>query len=96
MSDEEDDRDPAEAQRRKATLVDGVIMPGGWFVPARGPHRRHTRVKAQKFADWISTFYGPGVYEAKIEEEPSRKDPGVTVFQVYIRSLGAMEGLRKR
>jgi len=82
-----------ESKKSEARLVDGVVVPGEWIVPALGKHRRHTREKAQEFADWISTFYGPGVWEAKVEAEPSHREPGVTVYQVYIRSLGAMESL---
>jgi len=77
----------------KATRVNGKIVPGDWIVPGRGSSRFTTREKAQEWADYISTTYGKNVWGAKIEPEPSKSTPGTTVFQVYIRSLGGMEGL---
>lgn len=79
----------------RATLVNGKIVPGDWIVPARGASRYSTLEKAQEFADFVSKMYGEHVWEAKVVPEPSRSAPGVTVFQVYIRSQGAMEGLRR-
>ncbi len=76
-----------------ARLVNGVIVPGDWIVPTRGPSRFKTRAEAEKFAKAIADQYGPNCWGTKIEEEPSRSSPGKKVFQVYIRSLGAMEGL---
>lgn len=78
-----------------ARLVDGQIMPGAWQIPGRGSSRFYTRAEAEKQASMIAAIYGPGVWESKVEPEPSRKNPQTTVFQVYIRSLGAIEGLRK-
>lgn len=77
-----------------ARLVNGVIVPGDWAKPGIGASRYYERARAERKANLISTLYGPGVWEAKVEAEPSRKDPAVTVYQVYIRSLGAIEGLR--
>lgn len=79
----------------KARLVDGVIVPGAWIVPGLGSSRYTTRKKAEAKAHSISTLYGPGVWEAKVVREKSRSRPGKMSWQVYIRSLGAIEGLRK-
>ena len=79
----------------KATLMDGKIVPGAWIVPAIGSSRFTTMKEAVKVAIYISTQYGECVWEAKVEPEPSKRDATITVYQVYIRSLGAMEGLCK-
>lgn len=40
------------------------------------------------------SFYGPNVFETKVEREESKSRPGEPAWQVYMRSLGAVEGLR--
>lgn len=73
---------------------EGAIVPGVWVRPARGASRFKTREEAQRCALAL-TSYGPGVYEAVVCEEPSSSRPNARAFQVYIRSVGAMEGLVK-
>lgn len=73
--------------------ANGEIIPGVWAHPAIGPSRFKLRADAIEYAWWISTSYGPGCFEAAVTEEPSQSRPGEVAFQVYIRSMGAMEGL---
>lgn len=73
--------------------ANGDIVPGVWAHPAIGPSRFKLRADAIEYAWWVSTSYGPGCFEATVIEEPSQSRPGEVAFQVYIRSLGALEGL---
>lgn len=71
---------------------DGQIIPGEWIIPGVGPSRFKTRAAAERQADALRG-YGEHCWGVKIEEEPSQSDPTRTVFQIYIRSLGGIEGL---
>lgn len=72
---------------------DGTIVPGAWIVPGLGPSRFTTKRKALKCAKAITDQYGPNCWDTKVEVEPSKSRPGKKAYQVYIRSMGAMEGL---
>lgn len=78
---------------KRAQLVDGVIVPGEWFVSTFRTMRYADRARAERAANRIIDAYGPAVYQTEVREEPSRSRPGETSFQVYLRSMGAMESL---
>jgi len=73
---------------------DGKVIPGPWLAPGRGTSRFHTEEQARDQAARIVEAYGP-CFETKVEKEPSRSRPGRFAWQVYLRSMGYIEGLVK-
>lgn len=71
----------------------GTIHFGDWIVPALGSSRFKTKKQADDYAKWFMGLY-PGVFGTKVVKERSRSRRGAFSYQVYIRSLGKMEGLR--
>jgi hypothetical protein len=74
-----------------ATLApDGTVIPGAWIHPQVGSTRFKTRKLAREVAENIALS---GCFETKVEKEPSRSRPGKFAWQVYLRSMGYIEGL---
>jgi hypothetical protein len=70
----------------------GHIVPGAWIRPQVGSSRFATREQAERLAKHINHA---GAFDVKVVKEPSNSRPNGFSYQVYIRSTGVIEGLRK-